>query len=134
MPAAAQLMQRVDEAPAGASKRVWIEGTNIDGKDVLKGVLLPLGAAGPARERLGKVGVTVVPLGTEMQIAQVKFGSRAEKLGTEQGFKIASIDIPADRPAKDWMFLPAMAPLAMIVFLLRLRRPREPAAKPIAAT
>ena len=69
------------------SKRVWIEGTNLDGKDIRKGVLLPLGEAGPARERLGKIGLTVVPLGDEMQIAQVKFGSRAEKLGIEQGFE-----------------------------------------------
>ena len=131
---ATQLMQRVEEAPAGTSKRVWIEGTNIDGKDVRKGVLLPLGNAGPARERLDKIGLTVVPLGNEMQIAQVKFGSRAEKLGIEQGFKIASIEVPADRPAKEWMFVPALALLVLIVALQRLRRPRGLAAKAVAAT
>ena len=131
---ATQLMQLVEEAPAGTSKRVWIEGTNIDGKDVRKGVLLPLGDAGPARDRLGNIGLTVVPLGDEMQIAQVKFGSRAEKLGIEQGFKVASIEMPADRPAKEWMFLPALALLGLIVMLQRMRRPREPAAKAVATT
>ncbi len=131
---ATQLMQLVEEAPAGTSKRVWIEGTNIDGKDVRKGVLLPLGNAGPARDRLGNIGLTVVPLGDEMQIAQVKFGSRAEKLGIEQGFKVASIEMPADRPAKEWMFLPALALLGLIVMLQRMRRPREPAAKAVATT
>lgn len=118
---ASQLMQLVEQAPAGASKRVWVEGVNLDGKDVRKGVLLPLGASGPARERLAKIGLTVVPLGTEMQIAQVKFGSRAEKLGIEQGFNIASIEVPAERPGKEWMFLPALALLAGVVGAQRRR-------------
>jgi TRAP transporter 4TM/12TM fusion protein len=131
---ASQFMKLVEEAPAGGTKRIWVEGTNIDGKDIRKGVLLPLGDAGPARERLGKIGMTVVPLGSEMQIAQVKFGSRAEKLGIEQGFKVASIEVPADRPDKEWMFLPALALLALVVFVQRPRIRREPVGKPAAAT
>jgi TRAP transporter 4TM/12TM fusion protein len=118
---ASELMQLVEQAPAGASKRVWITGVNLDGKDIRKGVLLPLGDAGPARERLAKVGLTVVPLGKEMQVAQVKFGSRAEKLGVEQGFTIASIEVPAERPGKEWMFLPALALLAGVVVAQRRR-------------
>ena len=84
-------------------------------------MLLPLGEPAPARERLAKVGLTVMPFAGEMQIAQVRFGSRAEKLGIEQGFKIASIEVPADRPDKEWMFLPALALLALVVVLQRLR-------------
>ena len=42
-------MQLVEKAPAGDRKRIWVEGTNLDGKDIRKGVLLPLGDAGPAR-------------------------------------------------------------------------------------
>ncbi|WP_298825049.1 TRAP transporter permease [uncultured Piscinibacter sp.] len=119
---AAQLMKRVEEAPAGASKRIWVEGTNLDGKDIRKGVLLPLGDAGPGRDRLRKIGLTVVPLGDEMQIAQVQFGSRAEKLGLEQGFKVTSIEMPAPRPAKEWMFLPALLLLALVMGAQRARR------------
>ncbi len=129
-----ELMKVVEAAPANDGKRIWIEGTNIDGKDVRKGVLLPLGAPAPARERLARIGLTVVPLGTEMQIAQVKFGSRAEKLGLEQGFRVASIEMPAARPDKEWIFLPALALLALIVFVQRLRRRHEPAAKPATAS
>ncbi|MFZ2648827.1 MAG: TRAP transporter permease [Burkholderiaceae bacterium] len=122
---AGQLMKLVEKAPAGAAQRIWVEGSNLDGKDIRKGVLLPLGDAGSARERLGRVGLTVVPLGSEMQIAQVKFGSRAEKLGVEPGYRISSIEIPADRPDKEWMFLPALALLGIVVFLQRLRMPRK---------
>jgi hypothetical protein len=116
-----QLMALVESAKPGERKRVWIEGQNLDGRDIRKGVLLPLGEAGPARERLRRLGLTVVPLGNEMQIAQVQFGSQAEKLGLEQGFKVASIELPADRPAKEWMFLPALALLGVVVVLQRRR-------------
>ncbi|MDP3085692.1 MAG: TRAP transporter permease [Rubrivivax sp.] len=129
--AATQLMPLVEAAPAGSSKRIWVEGTNIDGKDIRKGVLLPLGDAAPARERLRKIGMVVVPLGDEMQIAQVQFGSRAEKLGVEQGFKIASIEVPTERPDKEWMFLPAMGLLALVVLMQRARLPRG-VARPVA--
>jgi len=84
-----------------------------------------LGDPAPARERLAKIGLTVVPLGTEMQIAQVKFGSRAEKLGLEQGFTVASIEVPADRPDKEWMFIPALGLLGLVVALQRRRASRS---------
>jgi TRAP transporter 4TM/12TM fusion protein len=121
---ATQLMQLAEQAPPGAGKRIWIAGTNLDGKEVRKGVLLPLGAAGTARERLGRIGLTVVPLGDKMQIAQVKFGSRAEKLGLEPGFEITSIEMPAERPDKEWMYLPALALLGVVVALQRGRARR----------
>ncbi|MEO5734893.1 MAG: DUF3394 domain-containing protein, partial [Rubrivivax sp.] len=130
---AAELMQRVGAAPTGDNQRVWIEGTNLDGKDIRKGVLLPLGEPGTARERLGRIGLVVVPLGDKMQIAQVKFGSRAEKLGLEQGFDIANIEVPAERPDKEWVFIPALVLLALIVLLQRTRLRREPKLQPAAA-
>ena len=51
-------------------------------------MLLPLGAAGTATERLERAGLQVMPLGDKVQVAVVKFGSTAEKLGIEQGFDI----------------------------------------------
>jgi hypothetical protein len=122
---AAEFMKLVEAAPADANKRIWIEGQNMDGKDIRKGVLLPLGDAGPARERLRRIGLTVVPLGGEMQIAQVQFGSKAEKLGIEQGFKIASIEMPAERPSKEWVFIPALALLGIVVAVQLARQRRE---------
>ncbi len=122
---AAEFMKLVEAAPADANKRIWIEGQNMDGKDIRKGVLLPLGDAGPARERLRRIGLTVVPLGGEMQIAQVQFNSKAEKLGIEQGFKIASIEMPAERPSKEWVFIPALVLLGIVVAVQLARQRRE---------
>ncbi len=118
---ASQISQLIEAQPANAGKRIWIEGTNIDGKDIRKGVLLPLGPKGTARERFASAGVNVMAQGDDLLIIQVRFGSRAEKLGMEQGFKIVSAETPSDRPAKEWMFLPAIALLLLVVALQRAR-------------
>ncbi len=120
-----ELMALVAEAPKDARKRIWIEGLNMDGKEVRKGVLLPLGDPGPARERLARLGLTVMTLGNEVQVAAVRFGSTAEKLGLEQGFKVTAIEMPADRPAKEWLYIPALLLLAGVVVVQRTRRPAE---------
>jgi len=125
---AAQMGQLIEDAPANASKRVWIAGTNLDGKDIRKGVLLPLGAPGTVRDRLGSAGVSAIAQGNELLITKVKFGSVSDKLGIEQGFRIVSAEVVSDRPDKEWMFLPAIA-LLLIVVALQRRRGRSSAMK-----
>ena len=41
---------------AGERKRLWVEGTTLDGKDVRKGVLLPLGDVAPLLASNSRVG------------------------------------------------------------------------------
>jgi hypothetical protein len=125
---AAQMTGLIEQAPAGSGKRVWIEGMNMNGDDIRKGVLLPLGEPGTARERLASSGLTVMAQGDELLIAAVKFGSPAEKLGIEQGYRIVSAEVPSDRPAKEWLYLPALALLLLVIGLQRSRQKRQGAA------
>jgi Domain of unknown function (DUF3394) len=122
---AAQFMQLVQEAPPNTSKRIWVESENLDGDVVRKGVLLPLGEAGEARERLSRVGVRITSFAGDVQVSQVQFGSAAAKLGLNQGQKIVGIELLADRPAKEWMFLPALALLLLIMAVQRARGRRD---------
>jgi len=122
---AAQLMSIAEKAPAGARQRLWMEGESLEGKAVSRGVLLPLGEPGTARERLRKAGLSLIAQGEELQVMQVQFGSQADKLGLEQGFRITAIELPAPRPPKEWMFVPALALLAGVVLLQRARPPRD---------
>jgi hypothetical protein len=58
-------------------------------------------------------------------VAQVKFGSRARKLGVEQGYKVAELKLPNPaRPSAHWVFLPALLIAAGVWWAqgLRLRR------------
>lgn len=128
---AVQLMEFAETAPRNAQKRIWIEGESLDGETVIKGVLLPLGEPGPARERLARAGLRVLPQGEELQILTVQFGSQAAKLGIEHGWRITRIELPSQRPAKEWIYIPALLLLAGVVLLQRRRiAPQEMAACP----
>jgi len=118
---AARLTQVVEKAPKNDRLRIWVEGETLEGKAVRKGVLLPLGDPGPASQRLRKIGLTLLGLGDEVSVGGVAFGSQAEKLGLEQGFKITGIEVEAARPDKEWMFIPALGLLALIVLVQRAR-------------
>ncbi|MBK5102867.1 MAG: TRAP transporter permease [Burkholderiales bacterium] len=118
---ATEIMKVIEAKPADERLRIWVEGLTMEGREVKKGVLLPLGPKAPARDRLKKIGLTLVTLGTDVSVGQVGFGSQSEKLGMEPGFKITTIELEADRPDKEWMFLPAFLLLALIILLQRAR-------------
>ena len=109
---------------------VTIAGESIEGKSIRKTVALPLGEGADGRERLRAGGVTLAALGEDLTVSNVKFGSRARKLGVEQGFRIVEVKVlnPA-RPSPFWVFLPAALLVGLIWFLQRSRiRPVAPAA------
>ena len=118
---AAQLMEVVDKVPKNGRLRVWTEGVDINGRDIKRGVLLHLEDSGPARERLDKFGLKVLPSGDQFDIIMVRFGSRAEKLGVEQGHKITALEVETDNPSKEWFYVPTLALLGLIAFLQRRR-------------
>jgi TRAP transporter 4TM/12TM fusion protein len=129
------MIQQLADAPDNAEERLWIEGVSLEGNDVHKGVLLPLGPkAGDYRKRLADVGVTVMPDGDDLSVVAVRFGSVAEKLGLEQSFRITSMERPVERPGKEWFYLPALVLLALVMWLQmrRLRRDDDSPTTPLA--
>lgn len=117
------LAQAVHDAPPNSSLRFWVEGLSLEGDEVKKGVLIPLGEAGDVKSRLGHAGLTVLPQGQQWSVMQVKFGSTAEKLGVEQGFVLSAVEVEAHRPDKEWVFVPALLLLALVVASQRRRLP-----------
>ena len=123
--AGAELAQVVKDAPANSSLRFWVEGLSLEGDEVKKGVLIPLGEPGDIKSRFDHAGMMVLPQGEQWSVMQVQFGSTAEKLGVEQGFAITSVEVESQRPNKEWVFIPALALLALIVVIQRRRRPQK---------
>ena len=119
------MAQAIEQAPANTGKRVWVEGMNLEGRDVRKGVLLPLGPEGDVKTRLAHSGLTVMNDGDALMVVATKFGSTAEKLGIEQSFRITALEVPAERPAKEWFYVPALMLLALVILLQRRRIRRE---------
>ncbi len=85
-----------------------IEGTNLEGDDVRKTVGVQLGAPGDGRKRLQEAGISVVALGDQVQVGNVRFGSRARKAGFEAGWRVGGVLVPAERPSAHWVYLPAL--------------------------
>jgi len=109
-----------------------IAGQNIEGEDITKTVALPLGPGKDGRERVRNSGVQLVALGKDLEVGSVKFGSRARKLGIEQGYKVVGIQLPnPERPSDYWVFIPAGLLVALVWLVQRLRVRREtPAPQP----
>jgi hypothetical protein len=114
--------------PANGYLRLKVSGENLLGKPVSKTVRLPLGEPGPGARRLEAVGLTVGELDGKVVIEDVRFRSEAAKLGLDLDYAVDAIELPADRPAKEWFFLPALALLGVVAAcqLARTRR-RRPA-------
>jgi TRAP transporter 4TM/12TM fusion protein len=128
---AAQLFDAARQAGANERLVMVIAGTTIEGEEVAKTVAVPLGAAqADGRKRLAEAGLSVLPgllPGEPLQIAQVRFGSRAKKAGFEQGWAIRSLQLPTDRPSPHWFYLPALL-LTALVWWAQGRRMRVAAA------
>jgi TRAP transporter 4TM/12TM fusion protein len=124
---ATRIVALAGAAPDDGSVRLRIEGTSIEGKDVHKTVLLPLGEPGPALQRLRKAGLTVMAGADKVDVLAVALRSPASKAGFEQGFSITGVEVDADRPAKQWLYLPALLVVLFVFLLQRGRREDVPA-------
>ncbi|MBI1907110.1 MAG: TRAP transporter permease [Rhodocyclales bacterium] len=118
-----ELNRLVEAAPRNSNLRMRVEGLTLEGQKVAKGVLLPLGEpAATARERLAQAGLSVMEFGGNVQVATVRYKSPADKLGLEQGFTVTGIETASTtRPAKEWVFIPALALLALVWLMQRAR-------------
>lgn len=132
---AAQVFDVAKAADSDEQLVMVIKGTTIEGEDVTKTVALRLGAAGAdGRKRLADAGLQLVPLGGQVQIGAVKFGSRAKKGGFEQGWDVEQVKVKADRPTKHWFYLPAFLLIGFVWWWQGRRlRARGTGASPAAA-
>ncbi|MBT9488227.1 MAG: TRAP transporter permease [Rubrivivax sp.] len=133
----AQVMDIARDAPDGGRLVMVIAGTTIEGDDVVKTVAVRLGdrpteGTPDGRKRLTESGLTLVTLAGETQIAQVKFGSRAQKSGFEQGWAVQTLKMPAPRPDPHWFYLPALLLAALVWWNQGRRLPaaRSPGLRP----
>lgn len=130
---AAQIFEVAERLPENGRLTFVVEGTNIDGDDVQKTISLPMGDPGMGRERIDKAGAQFTALGGQVKVGAIKFGSYAKRVGLESGFTVTKLLLPADRPSKYWLYIPALALLGVIMLLQLRRRTGEVVRKPAAA-
>lgn len=121
----AEVLEYVDDVPAGEPIIIQASGMSIDGDEVSKYLQLPLPEAETPSQRLAAAGLEVSPQGEQMVVDFVSFGSVAEQAGISFGWSIDAVQIQKERPPKELMFIPALILLALLAFGQLRRRSRE---------
>ncbi len=111
---ASRIFEVAEGLDQGKRLALIIEGTNLEGEDIRKTVGVQLREPGDGRKRLQEAGLTVTALGEQVQIANVRFGSRARKSGFEIGWQIGGVLVPTARPSMHWVYIPALLLVALL--------------------
>ena len=118
----AQLVEMAGQLEEGTELRLWIDGEDDVGNHRSFLTLLPLGEGSNGEDRLFSSGIELVTNNGKTIIDMVGYDSPAEKAGLAFDQLITSVEIPQSQPAKEFMYFPALALLALIVFMQRRRR------------
>jgi len=121
-----KIVEMVEQLPPNADLRLHVEGESIEGNLVSKMVVLPMGELAPGKTRLEKAGLELRTEKKRVFVDMVAFDSLAQKAGIDFDWEILSLQIPTDRPAKQWVYLPAFLLLALLIYVQRKRRTHSP--------
>ena len=123
---AGRIVTLAEQAPKDGALRMRIAGENLDGKFIEKTVELPLGETGAGEARLEQAGLAVRIEEGKVLADNVVFGSDAQAVGLDFDWEIVNLQIEADRPPKQLMFIPAFILLGLIAWLQNRRKRRQP--------
>ncbi|MCF8104796.1 MAG: TRAP transporter permease [Desulfohalobiaceae bacterium] len=117
-----RLEQIVDQMKPGSQLVLQVRGTDFDGNEYTKTIMLQVGSQETGAERLNALGLETRTEEGRVIVDMVGFASPAEKAGIDFDQEILNIQVPNERPPQQLMFLPATALLALVWFLQRGRR------------
>ncbi|ASI89918.1 TRAP transporter permease [Vibrio mediterranei] len=121
-----EIAQVVEKLNVGQSIELRVAGETLEGKYVEKTVRLPFDdSAVTAEERIASMGLMLDKDADKMIIDMVEFGSPAEASGLDFDWEIKSIVQDADRPMKEWVFVPALLLLLAMAMNQKRRARRE---------
>ncbi len=118
---AARIVEMVEQVPPEGNLRMQVAGETIDGDFVRKTIQLPLGAAAPGQERLSNVGLETRIEGDKVIADNVMFDSVAQQAGLDFDWEILNLQVTAERPPKQLMFIPALLLLGFVAQMQRRR-------------
>lgn len=118
----AQLVQALEAVDEDSQLRLRIRGEDAVGdmREFNLLVAIPDGATG--EEKLEKLGLMTYEQDGKVLVDSVTFGSPAAELGLEFDQEILAVRAPTDRWAKEWMWLPGLVLLGLIVLMQRRRK------------
>jgi TRAP transporter 4TM/12TM fusion protein len=121
---ASQMEEILGEMKPGDQLRITIKGEDFDGKEYTKTVMLPVGKGETGADKLAEIGIETRRENGDIYVDMVSFASPAEKAGITFDQKILSIQLPAERPPQQLMFIPALILLGLVFYVQRRRKKR----------
>ncbi len=122
---ASQMLSYIDKSSDLELLRISVEGENIDSRWIEKTVIMPIDKQGDAQSRLATgAGLEVREEDNKVYIDNLMFGQFAEQQGLDFDWEITQFQVEADRPHKEWFFIPAFL-LALLVALVQKKRLRK---------
>ncbi|MFY2510244.1 TRAP transporter permease [Vibrio pectenicida] len=95
--------------PVGQDLELSVAGENLEGNFITKTVRLPFDEqAKSADDRISSMGLLLKQVNDRVLIDMVEFGSPAEAAGIDFDWEVRSVITAADRPMKEWVFIPAL--------------------------
>ncbi len=121
---ATELVQQLDKMEPKSQIRLEVAGENMNGDFITLNVMLPVGDEATGEEKLAAIGIETREEEGKVLVDMVGFGSPAEKAKIDFDQEIVKLQLPNDRPAKQWMYIPAVIFLSLIIFV-QLGRSRK---------
>jgi TRAP transporter 4TM/12TM fusion protein len=120
------IVEVVEKMDVGQSLELTVEGENIEGDFVSKTVRLPFDdRATDAEARISSMGLMLLETEDKMIVDMVEFGSPAEASGIDFDWEITTIIQTADRPMKEWVFLPSFLIVGLMAWNQRRRLQKQ---------
>ncbi|WP_036551582.1 TRAP transporter permease [Neptunomonas japonica] len=124
-----ELVQAAGSIESGTPLRLWVDGEDDVGNQRSFMARVSLGDGDDGTSRLDSAGLALISSKGKTVIDYVGYDSPAEKAGLVFDQVITGVEIPQAQPAKQWIYIPALALFAVIVLLQR-RRKKPSAASP----
>ncbi|NOH64667.1 TRAP transporter permease [Vibrio sp. RE88] len=104
-----EIAQITEQLPVGQEIELLVAGENLEGDFISKTVRLPFeDSAKSGEDRISSMGLMLNNSNGRMLVDMVEFGSPAEAAGVDFDWEIRSVVVDADRPMKEWVFVPAL--------------------------
>ncbi|ARS52774.1 TRAP transporter permease [Kushneria konosiri] len=130
----AQFAQAYGDLEAGQTMRVAVEGLDDYGAPMRLVIEVPVVEGDSGQARLDNLGLALRQDGETTLVDTVGWGSQASELGLDMDQTIVSVELPRERFAKEWLWIPALLILALIVYFQRRRRSNHTESRTAQAT
>ena len=117
-----KLVQVAAELPETAQLRLIVGSEDFEGNWKESVVQLPLAGAGDGEQRITDAGLMLYEDEGRTLVDMVSFGSAAAKAGLDFDQQIVAVQVPNQRMAAEWFYIPAFMLVGLVVLMQRTRR------------